>query len=190
MLPASAVPVRVGIESFVMLSVGEVPESEAATRSGIDGGSGAVVSVLRVMVSDTVVDRPATSVTRYQTVFGPSPDVRVQAGAAPDTGVNVTLSFEAAVVATPEVASPDVTLMVTLAEAVVDAPLLIAIVAVGLTVSSPIVSETVVDRPAASVTLYQTVLVPFADVRVHDGVEPDVVVRGLGRRDARRRVRR
>ena len=37
LLPASAVPVKVGVESLVKLSVSELPVSEAATKSGVDG---------------------------------------------------------------------------------------------------------------------------------------------------------
>lgn len=173
---ASAVPLNVGVALLVMSSVDEMPESEAASRSGTLGGLGAVVSVFSVIVSDTVVERPATSVTRYQTVFTPSPPLSTQAGVEPDTGVNVTLSFEAAVAETPDVASLTVTSRVTLGDDVVAAPLLMAIVPIGLTVSRPMVSETVVERPAASVTRYQTVFVPFALVSVHDGVEPDTLV--------------
>ena len=40
-LPASAVPVKVGVVTLVMLSVLDAPLSEAATRSGTDGAAGA-----------------------------------------------------------------------------------------------------------------------------------------------------
>src|SRR5207248_951358 len=43
-LPASAVPVKVGVATFVRLSVPEAPESEAVARSGVDGAVGAVWS--------------------------------------------------------------------------------------------------------------------------------------------------
>ena len=47
-LPASAVPVKVGVVSPVILSVLELPVSEEGARSGVDGASGAVVSTLIV----------------------------------------------------------------------------------------------------------------------------------------------
>ena len=43
-LSASAVPVRVGVVSVVILSVLELPVSEAASRSGVDGADGAIQS--------------------------------------------------------------------------------------------------------------------------------------------------
>ena len=46
MLPASAVPVKVGVVTLVMLSVLEAPESEAAIRSGVDGLAGALNHLL------------------------------------------------------------------------------------------------------------------------------------------------
>src|SRR3954454_20205765 len=45
-LPASAVPVKVGVATLVRLSVLDAPESEAAARSGVDGALGAVVSMV------------------------------------------------------------------------------------------------------------------------------------------------
>ena len=42
MLPASAVPVIVGVVSVVILSVLELPVSEWAERSGVDGAQGAI----------------------------------------------------------------------------------------------------------------------------------------------------
>ena len=41
---ATAVPVKVGVESLVRLSVFELPESEAGVRSGVDGAAGGVSS--------------------------------------------------------------------------------------------------------------------------------------------------
>ena len=38
-LPASAVPVKLGVDSLVELSVSELPESDAATRSGTEGAA-------------------------------------------------------------------------------------------------------------------------------------------------------
>ena len=40
-LPASAVPVKVGVAALVMLSVLDLPLSDAAVRSGADGPAGA-----------------------------------------------------------------------------------------------------------------------------------------------------
>lgn len=37
---ASAVPLKVGVVSLVMLSVLESPESDAVSRSGVDGAAG------------------------------------------------------------------------------------------------------------------------------------------------------
>ena len=48
-LLASAVPVNVGVTSLVTLSLLELPVSESAARSGVDGAKGADVS--------TVMDR-------------------------------------------------------------------------------------------------------------------------------------
>ena len=42
-LLASAVPVKVGVVSSVILSVVELPESEAEERSGVDGADGAAL---------------------------------------------------------------------------------------------------------------------------------------------------
>ena len=41
---ASAVPVKVGVVSVVILSVLELPVSESAERSGVDGAEGAIES--------------------------------------------------------------------------------------------------------------------------------------------------
>ena len=43
-LLASAVPVKVGVVSVVILSVLELPVSEEASRSGVDGADGAIQS--------------------------------------------------------------------------------------------------------------------------------------------------
>ncbi len=46
MWPFVQVPVNVGVVSFVLLSVDEVPVSEAAIRSGADvGAEGALVAI-------------------------------------------------------------------------------------------------------------------------------------------------
>ena len=51
---ASAVPVNVGVAADVMLSMDELPESLAATRSATPGAGGAAVST--VMVSGLDAD--------------------------------------------------------------------------------------------------------------------------------------
>ena len=51
-LPAFAVPVKLGVESLVRLSELELPLSEAALRSGVEGAGGAVSS-RSVMARDT-----------------------------------------------------------------------------------------------------------------------------------------
>ena len=62
MLPASAVPVKVGVLSLVILSVLEVPLSLAATRSGTDGAAGAVVSMVMLNALDAALRFPAASI--------------------------------------------------------------------------------------------------------------------------------
>ena len=52
-LLASAVPVKVGVVSLVMLSVFEDPVSEAASRSGVVGGEGADVSTVMLNAPDS-----------------------------------------------------------------------------------------------------------------------------------------
>ena len=59
---ASAVPVKVGVASLVILSVLEAPLSEAAIRSGADGALGAVVSIVIDKADDATLTLPAASV--------------------------------------------------------------------------------------------------------------------------------
>ena len=61
-LLASAVPVKVGVVSSVILSVLELPESEAAARSGVDGADGAAVSMVIVKELEALEVLPAASV--------------------------------------------------------------------------------------------------------------------------------
>ena len=61
-LLASAVPVNVGVVSSVMLSVLESPESLPASRSGVDGAAGAVVSMVIFKVPELMLVLPAASV--------------------------------------------------------------------------------------------------------------------------------
>ena len=61
-LPASAVPVKVGVVSLVLLSVLEMPVSDEEARSGVEGGDGAVASTVIDKEADTLDTFPATSV--------------------------------------------------------------------------------------------------------------------------------
>jgi hypothetical protein len=61
-LPASAVPVKVGVVLLVVLSVFELPVSVAAVISGTDGTAGVVVSTVTAKDCDTTLTFPATSV--------------------------------------------------------------------------------------------------------------------------------
>ena len=54
-LPASAVPVRVGVVSLVMLSVLDVPESDAKSKSGVDGTDGVAASTNTELVLPTLL---------------------------------------------------------------------------------------------------------------------------------------
>ena len=66
---------NVGVVSFVMLSVGEVPVSEVLARSGAPGALGAVVSIVRLvagLVADTL---PAASVMVDVTFHEPAVSV-------------------------------------------------------------------------------------------------------------------
>ena len=61
-LLASAVPVKVGVVSLVLLSVLEMPVSDEEARSGVEGGDGAVASTVIDKEADTLDTFPATSV--------------------------------------------------------------------------------------------------------------------------------
>ena len=61
-LLASAVPVNVGVLTLVRLSVLEVPLSLAASRSGVDGAAGAVVSIVMLKAPEAAETFPAASV--------------------------------------------------------------------------------------------------------------------------------
>lgn len=86
------------------------------------------------------------------------------------------MSFEAWVVATPDVASDADTFRVMAVVVVQEVPFATLIEPDGLTVSRTIVSDTVDALPAASVTRYQTVFVPFVEVSVQAGLVPDTDV--------------
>src|SRR5437870_1678345 len=62
LLPASAVPVKVGVVTLVMLSVLELPLSLAAARSGAEGAAGAVVSMVTLSAAEAAEMLPAASV--------------------------------------------------------------------------------------------------------------------------------
>ena len=61
-LLASAVPVKVGVEVLVRLSELEVPPSEVAIRSGVEGAAGGVPSMMVWAAEVKVVEPPAASV--------------------------------------------------------------------------------------------------------------------------------
>src|SRR5262245_4404385 len=63
-LPASAVPVNVGVLSAVTLSVLETPVSLDAARYGVEGAAGAVVSIVTARAPEVEETLPATSVAR------------------------------------------------------------------------------------------------------------------------------
>ena len=62
MLLASAVPVKVGVVSLVLLSVFELPVSELESRSGVDGAAGAAASMLIVNSAEASDTFPVASV--------------------------------------------------------------------------------------------------------------------------------
>jgi hypothetical protein len=57
-----AVPMKVGVVSLVMLSVLKTPVSEAASRSGMEGGAGAAVSIVTGSAPEGADSFPASSV--------------------------------------------------------------------------------------------------------------------------------
>jgi hypothetical protein len=61
-LPASAVPVRVGVVMLVMLSLEDEPVSDAVARSGTDGTAGAVVSIVTARPEEAALGLLAASV--------------------------------------------------------------------------------------------------------------------------------
>ena len=71
-LLASAVPVNVGVLTLVRLSVLEEPLSLAASRSGVDGAAGAVVSIVIVSAVDGALSLPAASVAVAVTLWVPA----------------------------------------------------------------------------------------------------------------------
>ena len=69
--PATAVPVKVGVVTLVMLSVDELPLSLAAVKSGVPGAAGGVVSIVIVNAADVAPVLPATSVARAEKLWAP-----------------------------------------------------------------------------------------------------------------------
>jgi len=61
-LPASAVPVKVGVVTLVILSVLDEPLSLAAVISGVEGAAGAVVSIVMLNAPEATETFPAASV--------------------------------------------------------------------------------------------------------------------------------
>ena len=87
-LPASAVPLKVGVVSVVMLSVLEAPVSDAAVMSGVEGAAGAAVSIATDMAADAGLVWPRLLVAVAVITSVPWPRV----------GVTVQLPLESAVV--------------------------------------------------------------------------------------------
>src|SRR6185436_9033482 len=61
-LPASAVPVKVGVVALVLLSTLEEPLSLPAAKSGVEGAFGAVVSIVTASAAEAGLTFPAASV--------------------------------------------------------------------------------------------------------------------------------
>ena len=70
-LLASAVPVKTGVVMLVMLSVLDLPVSDAAVISGADGATGAIVSIVTDRADDTTLTLPATSVAVAEMLWTP-----------------------------------------------------------------------------------------------------------------------
>jgi len=99
-----------GVVSEVVLSVSELPVSEAATRSGAVGEEGAVVSTLSDVAGPAEEVLPAWSVSVPETDQAPS----VSAGRSHDVPVPITyvhdlvvVPLDAVIVAVSPVAPPD-----------------------------------------------------------------------------------
>ena len=59
---ASAVPRKIGVVTFVILSVPEIPESSSNFKSGNEGAAGACVSIVTESTADASPVLPAASV--------------------------------------------------------------------------------------------------------------------------------
>ena len=58
----SAVPVKTGVVTLVILSVSDSPVSEASVKSGSDGANGGTVSTVTANTNDVTLVFPAVSV--------------------------------------------------------------------------------------------------------------------------------
>src|SRR3972149_5517578 len=92
-LPASAVPVKVGVLSLVMSSLLEAPVSLPASRSGVEGALGTPVS--------TVTDRAAEAAETLPAAPGGAGGVGVKLGAASAAGGGVMEELPPGAVAVP-----------------------------------------------------------------------------------------
>ena len=72
-LPASAVPVKLGVVTLVMLSVLEEPLSLAAVKSGVDGAAGATLSCVMRDTSAGADSLPDASVAVHVKDVVPNP---------------------------------------------------------------------------------------------------------------------
>ena len=80
-VPASAVPVNVGVLSPVTSSVEDAPVSDAGARSGVPGTAGAAVSTVMFSVPEAALTLPAASVAVAEIACAPSartPEVKLQ----------------------------------------------------------------------------------------------------------------
>src|SRR5205085_1243572 len=74
---ASAVPVTVGVVALVRLSVLDVPESDPAVSSGVEGAVGAAVSIVTDRLAEAALVLPAASVALAVIVWLPEDSVEV-----------------------------------------------------------------------------------------------------------------
>src|SRR5689334_14888878 len=104
-LPASTVPVKVGVVMLVVLSVLDEPLSLAAVRSGVDGAVGAELSRVKLTATPLKVLR-ALSVAVACTVYVPSAS-DAQVGIVTLLVQVVAALLVVAVLVAPRVAAPD-----------------------------------------------------------------------------------
>ena len=76
-LPASAVPVKVGVVTLVMPSMLDDPVSEAALRAGVDGATGAEVSIVTDVTAEATPTLPAASVAFAVMLCAPLPSAEL-----------------------------------------------------------------------------------------------------------------
>ena len=89
MLSAAAVPAIIGVVLLVMSSSTAVPLSLPASRSGVEGAAGAVVSTVMVSAAEAAPELPAVSVPEVAAVreWIPSERVVVSMDQLPDPSV-------------------------------------------------------------------------------------------------------